>query len=122
MFNFDQLTIDHQGKPSLAKANHRPNPLIFSGHQIPLERQAIGERRKMASSGICHLIIHKSRCQFITYGLCDYADSLLPELEQQLQRQIRTSSINPEEIRIFIRHFFEKKIGDRPVAFVTVIT
>ncbi len=122
--NFDKvLATDNQIE--IIPGEETP-PLLIHGNMLEIERSKISERRKLASLGSVYVSIFRSRkidIELSFLGLPESADDYKSELAEHIfEITTKTKKLSDHEIveksRVFVRQFFNQKLGYRPLAIV----
>lgn len=126
--NYDKAIFSANGE---IETDHNPkdDPVIIHGKSIPLEREAISKRRKVACNGSCFISIDsKSRkLSLTTLGLPVAIEDDLQKITNLIKGQLgkklmqRDHDFISEEIRIFTRNLFQNFLGYKPVTTVHIL-
>ncbi|MCB9092419.1 MAG: ribonuclease J [Halobacteriovoraceae bacterium] len=125
LFNFDQIDIDSTDQIRF-KDIEELKPIIIHGDDIPIERSAISERRKMALNG--HIFIsymEKRNDLFISQkGLPEFINEELENLSLQLKdytrRELKGRSFQykKDQISGYTKRFMKRILGYRPLVSI----
>lgn len=125
--NYDRLTIGRNSELSITKLE-KLDPLFIHGNGIPIEKERISERRKLAQSGVVFVSLKTQKSSFeienISFmGLPSFInseDEHLATFLESLPSSISERDLTKlkEEVRIKLRRYFESRLGYRPIAIV----
>lgn len=123
--NFDTLYF-FDNKIEIKPLEIKPPIIIHGGAYLPIEKEKINERRKLASEGLIVLSINvTSKEAFLTSkGLPTFVN----EYENHFKKEVlnfftnnlksKISEKNKEEVRIFTRKYYSMKIGYKPQVII----
>lgn len=107
------------------------DPILIHGNGLPIEKECISERRKVAEAGIVFLFVpiesivnKRPKFSLDVVGLPSLFESLLrSELEELIFIELKSNRVKileqrAEELRIFIRRYLGSHLGYRPVVKV----
>lgn len=126
--NFDQLLFKSDYTFKIVNSE-KASPVIIHGKGIPIEREKISERRKIACNGLINVSInYKSKnIKIITHGLPLELDSYLPELKELVHFTVfqeyknRDHDFVSEKTRIKVRNFGKNLFGYKPIASINIV-
>jgi len=126
--NFDQIHFNSDLNISVTNGE-RKDPIIYHGHHLPIEKEKISERRKLACNG-CFFISLKSDSKKIAQeyqvthlGLPTLfdpkGDHFKTFLASELSRfNLKNPELGCEELRIALRRYFDNVLGYKPTTVV----
>lgn len=125
--NFD-LIMFKNGEMKIID-NAPTDPIIIHGNNIPIEREKISERRKLACNGLIVVTInHKSKnINITTNGLPNEFAGALPDLRELTHYTVfqefknRDYDYVTEKVRIKARNFANGKLGYKPITIVSMV-
>lgn len=125
--NFD-LIMFKNGEMKIID-NAPTDPIIIHGNNIPIEREKISERRKLACNGLIVVTInHKSKnINITTNGLPNEFARSLPDLRELAHYTVfqefknRDYDYVTEKVRIKTRNFANGKLGYKPITIVSMV-
>ncbi len=98
------------------------DPIFIHGKNIPIEKESLSERRKMAGRGCVFISVQKDKRNALylsTSGLPKIATDHLDKLKIHLKRELARSTKEIEEVlRIETKRYFENILGYRPQTFI----
>ncbi len=124
--NFDQIDIKNEKLEIMA--SQEVLPILIHGDMLVIDRNKISERRKLASLGCVFLSVSLSRTIVINVsfmGLPDFVDDTKDQLYDHIAEKVRKSKKldndeMTEKLRVFLRQFYQQKLGYRPLAIVHI--
>jgi len=128
LYNFYYLSLMNDGR-ALITAQEAPKPIIIHGNNLPIENEAISERRKMATSGMIFVSVkldsiknHKAKIAVNTLGLPS-ANVNKEKCEVLVQEyldshKIREQGKYAEDLRVHLRRYYEVHLGYRPIVLI----
>ncbi len=125
--NFD-LIMFKNGEMKIID-NAPTDPIIIHGNNIPIEREKISERRKLACNGLIVVTVnHKSKnINITTNGLPNEFARALPDLRELTHYTVfqefknRDYDYVTEKVRIKTRNFANGKLGYKPITIVSMV-
>lgn len=127
--NYDTLIISAT-TTSVSVNNTPPIPILYHGEKIvPLEKDKLNERKKIARSGLVIITIFDAKKFLIkTLGICDLGNSQNEKLERILKTELpyilkRDSDFQTieKDLKITVRKHYNQLIGQKPVVIVQLI-
>ena len=131
LYNFHILSL-MQDERVLITQQEAPKPIMIHGRNIPIEAEAISERRKVATTGLIFVSVkmdtiknHKAKIEVDFMGLPQefvHKDRLETFLQVFVkENKIRDQEKYKEEMRVSVRRFFEAGLGYKPVVMIHLI-
>ncbi|EQC42929.1 hypothetical protein M899_0083 [Bacteriovorax sp. BSW11_IV] len=130
--NFDSVQIEGT-KVTLVPTDSSPEPILIHGQDLPIEKSAISERRKMACNGVIFISINKEslskrkisiECNFMGLPLLclDHKEVLLDYLHNFLAtRKVKLLEQTSEDLRVETRRFMNNILGYKPITIVQFV-
>lgn len=124
--NFDSLHF--KGSEFKILDNQAAQPIIIHGNSLPISREKISERRKLACNGLINVTLShkKGRVQIETLGLPTEFDELKRDLIELIsytafqEYKNRDYEFVMEKIRVKVRKMAQGFLGYRPITMVSM--
>ena len=128
LYNFHYLSLTNDLR-TFVTAHEAPKPVMIHGNNLPIENEAISERRKVATTGIIFVSVKldsiknsKIKIEVDMLGLpLAYADKEKCEAlvhDYLKANKIREQSKYAEDLRVYLRRYYEVLLGYRPVVLI----
>lgn len=128
LYNFHYLSLTDDLRVFIT-AQEAPKPIIIHGNNIPIESEAIAERRKVAAAGMIFVSVRldsikntKVKIEADLFGLpLAYANK--EKCVTLVQDYLKTHKIRDQEkysddLRVYLRRYYEVLLGYRPVVLI----
>lgn len=131
-YNFHKLSI-YDDLTIKTKEVDKKVPIIIHGNGLPLEREAIKERRKIAQNGLVILSVLLSAqdlsgisFDYNLVGMPACAKTQLKKFEQLIDQFIekekkKSTEDIKESLRISVRRYFSNFLGYKPVVIINIL-
>lgn len=131
LYNHHILSLMNDGRVLITQQDG-PKPIMIHGRNIPIEPEAISERRKLATTGLIFVSIkmdtlknHKAKIEVDFLGLPQafiHKDRLETFLQVFVkENKIRDQEKYKEDMRVSVRRFFEGGLGYKPVVMIHLV-
>ncbi len=123
--NFDTININKELEVTTISSDKK-EPILIHGDYLPIEKDKISQRRKLASLGVVFITLDLKKKSFsMTYqGLPDSIKEHLEEIERLIkgcaysENKNSTSEARNEAVRVKTRQVFKPFLGYRPIVVV----
>lgn len=120
--NYNEFHLNSENSYEVVKNDPKDFSIIVEGGE-KVDKSVINNRRRLGQAGACFLTLNRETKGVLvsTYGIPDINGNEIKSEATRILISHWGSKDTQDEIRVGIRHFFNKKIGYKPQVFVHLL-